>query len=104
MNTSKGATARFGVAAVIALGVTLTTAHAQDYSNCPAQSRQSKATRDARTPCPAERQDDAYLQWALDTHRAALGSIYLTAQNPVAPRDTRTRDGRICACGIPLSP
>ena len=104
MNIRKGATARLGVAVMIALGVSLTTAHAQDYSNCPAPSAKQTAQRAARTPCPPERQGEAYLQWAVAQHRAALGGVYLTAQNPVAPRDTRQPARGACACGTALVP
>jgi hypothetical protein len=105
MNSKTGAAARFGAAAMIALGISLTTsAVAQDYTICPAKApARSDAAREARAAC-LKSAEQAYLQWAVSRHRAALGRTYLTAQNPVAPRDARARDAAGCACGTLLHP
>ena len=106
------ASARIGAVVAIALASSLSTASAQtgDYSTCSPPETAATPTPQRDADCAATVDpDQAYLQWAVSAHRAALVQARLPAVGSVRPavliqERPRPRPGACGDCGSLLNP
>ena len=103
--------ARLGAVVAIALASSLSTASAQtgDYSTCSAPETTVTPAPQRDADCATVDPNQAYLQWAVSAHRAALVHARLPAVGSVRPavliqERPRPRAGACGDCGSLLQP